>query len=91
MWNMTKFSVHTKRFSQRGFIFQIQSIFIQDKDRNSILRMLSRLHKQDLKPPTYGKPLKSSAQQKSSTSRMSIVYKSKTITGGTNTASVEAT
>jgi hypothetical protein len=41
---MIKFHVCIKRLSQRGFIFPVQSMSVQDKDRNNILWMFSSLH-----------------------------------------------
>lgn len=44
MCHVIKCNVCIKRFSETGFIFPIQSMFFQDKDRNSISRMFSKIH-----------------------------------------------
>lgn len=64
----------------------MQSMSVQEKDRNNISRMFSGLYLKDPKIPTYGKPLTGSVP-----SGISIACKSKTIAGEVNAASVKAT
>ena len=62
MWCMIKFSMFIKKFSQRCFLFPIQSTAVQDKERKNISRMFSKLDEKYPETPTYGKPLTGSAQ-----------------------------